>query len=118
MNYHDTDFLLAQVGIELRCLSDEIVHRAGGLRAGKSAARDDKSKPLPAGCGVCFEARLFQKRDDAISQQSGITEIFHRDRPIADPGVVEEICLRAEGEEQVIEFELELNVIESMDAAN
>ena len=68
MNYHDADLLVGQLGIELRCLPNEIIHSAGRFRAGKSAAGDDEGKPLPAGCRVCFEIPLFQERDDAISQ--------------------------------------------------
>ena len=62
--------------------------------------------------------RFFQERDDAISQQRRVAEIFHRHRPIADPGVIEEICLRTEREQQMIEFELELAAFESMHAPN
>ena len=65
-----------------------------------------------------LEARFFQKRDDAISQQRRVAEILHRHRPIADPGVVEEICLRTEREQQMIELELELTALESMHAPN
>ena len=118
MNYHDTNLFVGQVGIELRCLSNEIVHRAGRFRAGKSATRDHEREPLASYRRVGLQGRFLQERHHPISQQRRVAEILHRHRPIADPGVIEEICLRTEREEQVIEFELELAAFDSMNAPN
>ena len=73
---------------------------------------------MPARGGIFLQRRFFQKRHHAISQQRRVAEIFHRHRPIANAGVVEEICLRTEREQQMIELELKLSAVEPMHASN
>src|SRR3954447_9447683 len=118
MNHNNANLLFPQTRIELRCFTHEIVDRASRFRARKSAARDHKCEPLTAHGWIVLQGRFFQKRHHAISQQRGVAKIFHCYRPIADAGVFEEVRLRTEREQQMIELEFELCTVQSMYAPN
>jgi hypothetical protein len=118
MNYNDPNLLVAQMRIEFCCLTHEIVKRTGRFGAGKSAARDNKREPLTAHRCIFLQRRFFQKRHHAISQQRRIRQILHGHLPIADAGVVEEICLGTERQQQMIELELKLGAVKPMRASD
>jgi hypothetical protein len=50
---------------------------------------------------------LFQKGDHTIAQQHRVVQVLHGHRPVPNALHVEEVCVRAKRQKQMIELELE-----------
>jgi hypothetical protein len=99
-------------------LTDEIVDGARCFHASKATASNDERQQLTTSESVRLQRRRFQQCDHRVVEQGGVAQVLHGCRPVADPGHLEEVRLRAEREEQMVELELTPDIANSCHARN
>ncbi|MCG3121357.1 MAG: hypothetical protein ALAOOOJD_04410 [bacterium] len=95
-----------QMRIKFYGLPEKIIHTRNRFNSGKTAAGHHHREQMVAPANGAFKISGFEIFDEIVAQVNRVTERLHRDCALWQTGNVEEVRDRAEGEHEMIIFQL------------